>query len=78
MKSSSSSLQVVTVGVSQGSVFGLLLFLIYVNNIAESVLSLTRLFADDSCLYFSGPSLDDIEGIVNHNLRIVFHGLLSG
>ena len=53
-------------------------FLIYVNDIAESVLSLTRLFADDSSLYFSGSSLDDIEGIMNHDLRIVFYGLLSG
>ena len=46
--------------------------MIYVNDIAESVLSLTRLFADDSSLYFSGSSSDDIEGIVNHNLRIFF------
>ena len=72
VKSSSSSLQVVTAGVPQGSVLGPLLFLIYVNDIAESVLSLTRLFADDSSLYFSASSLDDIEGIMNHDLRIVF------
>ena len=52
VKSSSSSLQVVTAGVPQGFVLGPLLFLIYVNDIAESVLSLTRLFADDSSLYF--------------------------
>ena len=44
---------------SQGSVLGPLLFLIYVNDIAESVLSLTRLFADDSSLYFAGSPLDE-------------------
>ena len=74
VKSSSSSLQAGTAGVSQGPVLGLLLFLIYVNDIAEPFLSLTRLYANDSCLYFSGSSLDDIEGIMNHNLRIVFMG----
>ena len=46
--------------------------LIYVNDIAQSVLSLIRLFADDSSLYFSGTSLDDIKEIMNHDLRIVF------
>ena len=59
VKSSSSSLQVVTTGVPKGSVLGPLLFLIYVNDIAESDLSLTRLFVDGSFLYFSGSYLDD-------------------
>ena len=54
---------------------GPLLFLIYVNDIAESVL--TRLFAGDSSLYFSGSSLDDVEGIMNHDLRIVFSWTLQ-
>ena len=39
----------------------------YVNDIADSLLSLVRLFADDSSLYFSSSSLQDIEGIINHD-----------
>jgi hypothetical protein len=34
-------------GSPQGSVFVPLLFLLYVNDIADNLLSLTRLFADD-------------------------------
>ena len=60
-----------TAGVPQGSVLGPLLFLIYVNDISEHLLSLTRLFADDSSLFVSATNLNDIEGILNHDLAII-------
>ena len=71
LQSASSSIKPVTAGVPQGSVLGPLLFLIYVNDISDSLLSLTRLFADDSSLYYSASSLTDIEGIINHDLHVL-------
>ena len=68
INSATSSLLSVNAGVPQGSVLGPLLFLIYVNDIAENLLSLVRLFADDSSLFFSATNLRDIEGIINHDL----------
>jgi hypothetical protein len=44
-------------GVPQGSVVGSLLFLPFINDIADDIQSLVRLFADDSSLIFSSTSL---------------------
>ena len=57
-------------GVPQGSVLGLLLFLIYLNDVTEN-LSLTRLFANDSSLFFSASNPRDTEGILNHDLPLI-------
>ena len=71
IQASESSFLPFKAGVPQGSVLGPLLFLIYVNDITEPLLSLTRLYADDSSLYYSATLLQDIEGILNHDLRNV-------
>lgn len=57
VKGCSSSWREVLSGVPQGSVLGPLLFLIYVNDIPEWMLSSIRLFADDTKLWtrISGP-----------------------
>ena len=58
-------------GVPQGSVLGPLLFLVYINDIAEHLLSLTRLFADDSSLFYSAAHTDAIAGIINHDMQLL-------
>ena len=47
---------------------GPLLFLVYINDIAKQLLSLTRLFADDSSLFYAAARLSDIAGIIIHDL----------
>ena len=71
LQSATSSFKQVTAGVPQGSVLGLLLFLVYVNDISDSLLSLTRLFADDISFYYPASSISDIEGIINHDLNLI-------
>ena len=71
IKSYTSNYLMVPAGIPEGSVLGSLLFLIYINNIADSLLSLTCLFADDSSLFYSTSSILDIEGIINHDLQLL-------
>ena len=71
LQSATSSSKQITAGVQQGSVLGPLLFLVYVNDITDSLLSLTMLFADDSFFYYSASSISDIEGIISHDLNII-------
>ena len=69
--SSMSNLKYTSAGVPQGSVLGPLFFLVYVNDIIENLLSISRLFADDTSLAFTSSNLQDLEGILNHDLQII-------
>jgi hypothetical protein len=66
-----SSILNISAGVPQGSALGPLLFLIYVNDIAENLLSITFLFADDSSLAVSSNNTDFIETTLNRDLNII-------
>jgi hypothetical protein len=69
--SSISKENVINAGVPQGSILGPLFFLIYVNDIANNLLSVTRLFADDTSLAQTTSNIDDLEGLLNFDLRMI-------
>ena len=58
-------------GVHQGSTLGPLLFLIYINALINCTSVTPRLFADDTCLRFSLPNPENLQEIINSDLKIV-------
>ena len=50
----------ITKGVPQGSVLGPILFLLYINDLPECSLLTTLLFADDTTLFASADSLEEL------------------
>lgn len=60
----------VTSGIPQGSVLGPVLFVIYINDMPETIQSLCRLFADDSKIYRRVKTNEDQEIIQSDLLRL--------
>ena len=61
-------LENIEIGVPQESILGLLLFLMYMNDIGNSTFSKPRRFADDTCLVLSNSSLSILEDNCNRKL----------
>ena len=58
-------------GVPQGSFLGPLIFHLYVNGMSNSVDCALLLYADDSCLVFTGPDVKTIKTNLNRNFNSV-------
>ena len=73
-----SSLRNITAGVPQGSVLAPLLFLIYINDISENLQGSAKLFADDTSLSYSSRNLQNLQLIINDDLKHYMNGLVVG
>ena len=64
-----SDIKLITNGIAQGSTLRPILFLLYINDLYNSTNCLPRLFADDTCLVLHSPDPNNLEHMMNNELR---------
>jgi hypothetical protein len=69
IKNNSSTYCEISAGDPQGSVLDPLLFIIYINDIADKVVSLSRLFADNTSFGYSNQDTMQLKNVIDHDLN---------
>ena len=69
IKNNSSAYCEISAGVPQISVLNPLLFIFYINDIADKLVSLSRLFADDISFGYSNQVTMQVKNVIDHDLN---------
>ena len=69
INNTNSSLKFIDIKVPQGSILGLLLFLLYINDIPNRVNCTLCLFADDTCILMGALSINILENQLKEELN---------